>query len=130
MKSNSFYKDLEEKLLKEDKRNDSYIKKYLNELNTNIIKPIETKKKVLEWYVEENPRRLKKIIRFEKYKELKLFLKELLNYEEKIFHNAKIILDGLEITLEVWTRKIDDITSLDRDYSKFVDELYYDMINQ
>ena len=130
MKSSNFYKVLEENLLKENKKNCSYIEKYLNELNTSIIKPVETKKKVLEWYVEEDPRRLKKIIRFENYKELKFFLKELLNYEEKSFHNAKIVLNGLEVTLEVWTHKIDDITSLDRDYSKFIDDLYYDVTNQ
>ena len=92
-----------------------------------VVQPTETTPR-LDWHTVESPTRLKK--RYELYTLdiVKYFVLELLDYEMRTLHNAKIIIENTQVIIEVYTHDINDITSADRDYAKFADQLYADAI--
>lgn len=63
-----------------------------------------------------------------------LFIKGLTVYEEKIQHHANINIQFQEQTpqfrvqLELWTRNINIVTESDKEYAKFADSLYREII--
>ena len=92
-----------------------------------VVQPTETTPR-LDWHTVDNPTRLKK--RYELYTLdiVKYFVLELLDYEMRTLHNAKIIIENTQVIIEVYTHDINDITSADRDYAQFADQLYVDAI--
>ena len=57
------------------------------------------------------------------------FVKELLDYETQVGHNAKIMIEGTHVTVEVYTHDLNDVTDVDRDYARMVDSIYEDAID-
>ena len=54
------------------------------------------------------------------------FLKELLDDEIKSGHNGKIIIDGTDAMIEVWTHDISAVTELDLEYAARCDDIFSD----
>jgi len=81
---------------------------------------------VLDWHIVEEPRRLRKVIDLQFYNVLTFFITELLEYEESIQHHANITIVDKRVIIDVNTPSIDDITEIDREYAKFVDNLLID----
>ena len=56
------------------------------------------------------------------------FVAGLFEYEAKTQHNATITIDEGEVTLDVRTKDVDQITELDKEYAAWADELYRDVV--
>ena len=93
----------------------------------HVVQPLDAEA-TLDWHTIESPRRLRKTYELHKLNIVKHFVIELLDYEMRTFHNAKIIIENTRVTIEVYTHEIDDITNADRDYAKYADLLYTDAI--
>ena len=69
-----------------------------------------------------------KTYEFDKYRDLKDFLDQVMDYQEDVRHHAKITVDHLKIIIEVYTHDVDDITELDQEYAKTSDAIYQDVM--
>lgn len=56
------------------------------------------------------------------------FLLQLLGYERKVGHHATIIIEEDRIIVRVSTHDVDRITELDKEYAKFADVLFRDVV--
>jgi len=95
------------------------------------IRPIEGGIAIIpvdKWEKVESPLRLHKKFKFMSKELRNSFIESLFEYESKVGHNAKITIDENEITLDVRTKDIDQITELDKEYAKFADILFKDVV--
>ena len=56
-----------------------------------------------------------------------LFVNELFKYQFQINHHCKIIIEGLDVTVETYTHDVNGITMQDKKIKKFADELFDDL---
>jgi len=80
------------------------------------------------WELLESSGRLSRRYTFKKLQQRNLFIEELLEYEEKNRHFGKIVIEDLSITIEVWTKDLESVTELDKEYARNCDSLYHDVI--
>jgi len=89
------------------------------------IQPKESK-----WEEVENPlgegNVIIRIFEFVNSKTFNYFISEMLSYQEKMNHHARIIINYYEVEVQLQTKDINDITALDLDMSEFLDEVYKD----
>jgi len=83
---------------------------------------------VEKWRKVESPTRLRKSFKFMSQDLRNKFVEELFEYEKKTNHNAVITIDEEEVTLDVRTKDVDQITELDKEYAKFADVLFRDVV--
>jgi len=95
------------------------------------IKPVEGDVAIIaveKWKKLESPTRLRKIFKFSKQEARNRFVKKILAYEDETQHNAVITVDEGQVTLDVRTKDIDQITELDKEYARYADVLYKDTV--
>lgn len=80
-----------------------------------------------EWEVYDHPERLGRTYKFSSHYHRNTFVTELLSQEEMVGHEAKITIEGMRVTVEVWTHDIERVTELDKEYADFCDTLYSDV---
>lgn len=80
------------------------------------------------WKKVASPTRLRKTFRFLSQEMRNEFVKELFQYESETQHNATITIEEGEVTLDVRTKDVDQITELDKEYARAADELYRDVV--
>ena len=86
--------------------------------------PIEVEASTWE-KVDYNDRScLEKSFYFGKQKHLRYFLNEVLKESERIFHHPKLIIENNSVFVELYTHDINDVSHLDLDLSKFMDEIF------
>jgi len=56
------------------------------------------------------------------------FIKILLDYEDEVGHNAKMIINEGIVVLMLQTKDIEKITELDKEYAKYADAVYKDIV--
>lgn len=56
------------------------------------------------------------------------FLMGLLDYERQVQHNAVIVVQADKVALKLTTHDVDRITELDKEYSRFADVLFRDVV--
>ena len=83
---------------------------------------------VNKWKKVTSPTRLHKTFRFMSQETRNEFVSGLFEYEIKTQHNAMITVAEGEVTLDVRTKDIDQVTELDKEYAKWADELYKDVV--
>lgn len=81
-----------------------------------------------KWHKLESPVGLRKLFKFLTQVARNEFVKQLLEYEDVVRHNSKITIEEDSVTIEVRTKDLDQVTELDREYAKFSDELYKDIV--
>jgi pterin-4a-carbinolamine dehydratase len=81
-----------------------------------------------KWKKVESPVRLRKTYRFIDQDSRNRFVMGLMEYETKTQHNATIIVTEGEVTVEVRTKDVDQVTELDKEYANWSDELYRDVV--
>ena len=84
--------------------------------------PVKKRKGSVGWEKKEDPPRFYRKIKFTDHDAFINFVVALLQYEDKVKHNAKIIIGYPEIVIQVWTHGLEDITDLD---TKYVQEVNY-----
>ena len=81
-----------------------------------------------KWKKVESPTRLRKTYKFRTQQQRNRFVSELFEYEEETNHNATITVDEGQVTLDVRTKDVDQITEIDKEYAKFADILFKDVV--
>lgn len=71
---------------------------------------------------------IQRTYRFGASEELRRFIDGLLEYEENCGHPAEINIKGLSITLFLITEGADCITEIDKEYARFADMTYRDIV--
>lgn len=56
------------------------------------------------------------------------FVTALLEYEMEVGHNASILIEEESVTVTVYTKDVDVITELDKEYAKSADTTYKDVV--
>lgn len=70
--------------------------------------------------------KLTKPFKFISIKERNAFIASLLEYEAESEHNADMMITENSVTLFIWTKGVDVITELDKEYGRFADMAYKD----
>lgn len=83
---------------------------------------------VNKWITTKNPARMKKVYKFLEQNQRNDFVRDLLDYEDEAGHNAVITVEKDEVTLLLYTKDVDVITELDKEYAKYADELFRDVV--
>lgn len=95
-------------------------------LNEDHHLPLVPKKS--EWQIADGPERLTRLFSFKTLQQRALFVEYLFEMEEKTNHSAKITIEGLDVTVEIWTHDLNKVTELDKEYANSCDEMYEDVI--
>ena len=69
---------------------------------------------------------LTRTLTFDSAVSLKWFLIELVEYESQSKHEGRTVIEGKKVSIEVYTKAVNDITSLDLEYADEVDMIYDD----
>ena len=80
-----------------------------------------------DWSLQYDPERLHRTYIFDSISQRSLFVEELMSLEEVSSHHAKITIEGLKVTVEVWTHDVERVTELDQEYAADCDVLYKDI---
>jgi pterin-4a-carbinolamine dehydratase len=80
-----------------------------------------------EWTLHDHPERLVRLYTFGSHYHRNMFIDEILTREEETGHEAKITVEGMSVTVEVWTHDVERVTELDQEYAGFCDTLYNDV---
>lgn len=115
-------KKLHESFIDKARRPMSFGKLPIEPLSSGVaIIPVE------KWETVESPKRLRKHFKFISNQMRNSFVEGLFEYELKIGHNAKITIEEYKVTLDVYTKDVDQITELDEEYAAYADVLFKDI---
>lgn len=81
------------------------------------------------WESVTDPKRLHKKYTFTSHDDYTNFIAELLYYEKETGHYAKLQCSYPDVTIEVNTREVEDITEIDLEYAKTADQILEDVLN-
>lgn len=81
-----------------------------------------------KWEAQGSPKKLSKTYKFRRLSDRTIFVNELLEYEEKVKHNADIFMSEDIVRVELVTRDVQQITELDKEYARFSDETYKEIV--
>ncbi len=115
----------------------SLMRGYLNESTQSEIQsslfgkinsefPVEIEKKPA-WKTLENPPRLSRKFELENSRQVAQFIFEILQFESQISHNGSLLIEGKNVTVEVYTHTVEDITELDVEYAQELSKIYSDV---
>jgi len=94
----------------------------------NLWERAEDLKQTDAWTVQGTPPRLSKTYQFDSITNEVRFIVELLEYQEEVQHHGLLTIDGHDVTAEVWTHDLEDVTELDREYAAEADAIYDDIL--
>jgi len=89
--------------------------------------PVVVKK--ITWEVEKDPERLVKDFNFSATAQVRDFVNELFDYQDKVDHHAKITVDHQEVRISIYTKDLDYITELDKEFAQMADDIYQDILH-
>jgi len=95
------------------------------------IKPLDGGAAIMpveKWETVDSPKRLRKSYKFISNKLRNAFVTGLFEYESRVQHNAMITVSENKVTLDVYTKDLDQITELDKEYASFADVLFRDVV--
>lgn len=102
-----------------------YYDRECSNLVTENKLPVNVKPGV-DWEITSSPNRLIKKFKFKKRKHLLIFLQDVLTYENERQHHAEITIRYKTVTIKVWTHSLNDITEVDTEYARDINEVYKD----
>ena len=79
------------------------------------------------WENVASPERLIKDFTFNSREALLQFVSDVITFEDKLGHHGKITVDSMDVRLEVYTHDIEQVTELDYEYAKYVDDIAMDI---
>ena len=104
---------------------------FLNE-NLGVIyqnSSLPVKPSSCDWQIFESPERFSRTFNFNDKQSIIDFLSEVLTYETSSDHSGSHRIEGLEITVEVYTHDINRITELDQAYIENINFIYRDVLD-
>ena len=87
--------------------------------------PVNVKPGV-DWEITKHPGRMTKKFKFKKRKHLQNFLEDILEFENENQHHGEITIRYKTVTVKVWTHSLNDITEMDTEYARTLNEIYKD----
>jgi len=81
---------------------------------------------VNKWLKESNL--LKKKYEFRLKSQKREFVTEILDHEEEVGHSPLLTIEEDSVTVTLQTKDIESITELDKEFAKWLDELYKDVV--
>jgi pterin-4a-carbinolamine dehydratase len=93
-------------------------------LNENIEQPITPKG--TGWDHLTDPNRLRRIFTIENQCSRRIFVNDVLNLADQSMHGIIVRIRGEETEVEIYTEELNDITNMDFEYAKDVDDMYVD----
>jgi pterin-4a-carbinolamine dehydratase len=93
-------------------------------LNENVEQPITPKG--TGWDQLTDPNRLRRIFTIENKCSRRIFVNDVLNLADQSMHGIIVRIRGEETEVEIYTEELNDITNMDFEYAKDVDEMYVD----
>lgn len=81
------------------------------------------------WEVLKQPNRFQKNFQFLDVGQVGQFVMNILEFEAETCHYGRITVEGLSVTILVWTRDLEDITESDREYCRMVDLIHTDTMS-
>jgi len=102
----------------------SVMEKYFDNVIAESATPIKPKPSTKKWMRKEDPNRLVRTFNIEDNKKYNKFLYAVLEHQRSVNHHAKILAEYPNITVEIWSHTIEDITEMDLDWARDVSALY------
>lgn len=96
---------------------------------STVPRALPIKPKTSTWSLLKEPRRLSKTYEFKSFQKYSSFIREILDHEEESGHNGKVTFEYPEVTVEVFTHSLNDVTELDKKYAKVCDQAYEDVMS-
>ena len=78
----------------------------------------------LDWKNLENPNRLSKMFRFGTEEKLNAFVLDVLEHQSETGHHGRITIQNPQVKIEVWTHTLNDVTEVDVEWAKSVNDIY------
>lgn len=99
-------------------------KKVLTEdIRVDVTKlPVKKNAGSVGWERKQDPPRFYRKFKFRNHEDFLNFLNAVLQYENEVKHNAKIVIGYPEVVIQIWTHGLEDITDLD---IKYIQEVNY-----
>jgi pterin-4a-carbinolamine dehydratase len=98
--------------------------KKTNTLKENIDIPITPKG--TGWDHLSDPNRLRRVFTIENQCSRRMFINDVLNLADQSMHGIIVRIRGEETEVEIYTEELNDVTNMDFEYAKDVDEMYVD----
>lgn len=83
-----------------------------------------------KWVQHDDPKSLVKEFQFRRPTDRSKFIKTLLDYEDEVGHAATILFVGDFVRISLVTQNIDQVTELDKEYAKFADVVFKDIVTR
>lgn len=117
---------------KMSKLNESFIASARRSMFDNIpVKPNQNNVPVVaqqRWEIVGEPKRLMKVYPFREVGQRNHFMNELMAHELDVKHNSEVFMTENSVKVTVATKNIDIITELDKEFARYLDELYRDVV--
>ena len=81
------------------------------------------------WEIHQSPERFSRKFSFSTKQNVMDFIKEVLSYERSTGHDGTLKIEGLSVTVEVYTHDVNKITELDQEYRRSVNDIYRDVLD-
>jgi pterin-4a-carbinolamine dehydratase len=78
------------------------------------------------WDHLTDPNRLRRIFTIENQCSRRIFVNDVLNLADQSMHGIIVRIRGEETEVEIYTEELNDITNMDFEYAKDIDEMYVD----
>lgn len=95
------------------------------------IKPVEGDIAIVpveKWVTTKDPATLRKTFKFRSMELRNRFVRKLLQYELETQHNAILTIEEDSVFVNLYTKDVNQVTELDKEYSKFADIIYKDIV--
>jgi len=89
--------------------------------------PVQVRK--FSWEVHTDPERFSKSFKFGSRERLASFVSEVMRHEDHINHHGQMRIDHLDVNIEIYTKDINRITELDKEYAVHIDRIYRDVLD-
>lgn len=90
--------------------------------------PIKPKRSDWEMVNKNNEKYLFKEFEFANHKHMIYFIIESLKYANKVKHHPEILITHKNLKVKLTTKELNDVTELDIDMSKFMKDIYEDIL--
>lgn len=81
------------------------------------------------WDHLTEPNRLRRIFTIENQYSRRIFVNDILNLADQTMHGIIVRIRGEVTEVEIYTEELNDVTNMDFEYAKDIDEMYVDAIS-
>lgn len=97
--------------------------KLLTESNDQPIVPRGT-----DWEHLTSPNRLRRVFEIDSQMSRRLFINDALNLSDQSLHHIELNIVAAYVSVEIYTEELNDVTDMDFEYAKDIDEMYIDAL--